>query len=150
MAYVFRIESPDGEGIYTSNIWNDAVYKPFLKGADDVAEGFDNLHPAPQNDPLISHRHPFKNKLFFDEEMKAFSCCFSSVDQLMDWTFSQEWRDSLHKHHAIVVVYKVSKKRVIFGETQAMFETAFATPVGILPINNMGVDPIKNMKKYPK
>lgn len=151
MAHIFRMEDGDtGEGVYHNNIWTKSIYQKFFKGYCERFQCPPENHPSPQEDPLISKRYPFKNMTFFNEEMKQYSCGFSTLEQMEKWIPHREWRDSLHDHGAVIVVYQVSKKRIIIGQTQTMFQKDYSTPIGTFPINaDFSMMTLENINKIP-
>mgnify|MGYP000315436473 CR=1 FL=1 len=116
MAIVYRIESRDGVGLYSTkskNVYEDSL-STFL-GLSNLYP--DKLHPSPMWDKKMSN----KWGILEDKEIYYFGC--SSIKQLRNWLSDEQLRmiknydSSSHK----IVIYDVDDEHFIDGKTQCAF-----------------------------
>ena len=111
MAYVWRVETKSGEGVYACDA---ALYA--LGSTDD---GDSDRHPVPQFDPALSD---WWDSLTFNTARKCFFG-FTTLAQYRAWFSTRESRRRLAEHPSGVrlVKYWVHPAYVRRGECQAVF-----------------------------
>jgi len=123
MKKIFRIENEAGKGIYVGD----------SKVSSDLYEidGPSPRHPRPEDDSLLmksfedSGRN-VSNERYFLFSVTPFKFGFTSVEQLRNWIYNDEWLISLAEEEFVLAVYEVADENVMVGNTQA----CYMNPVG--------------------
>ena len=82
---IYRIEMPDGEGLYSASNRCSCLSEMYNKHA----------HPDPSQDAVLAGIHIYSD-VFFG---------FSNISQLKNWVYSPRWRKELREAGAKVKVY---------------------------------------------
>lgn len=109
--FVYRIEDEEGVGMYWS--------KKITAYTDDdypvpIDEG---KHPPPYRDSLINTQWSLMTLL----EQKEYIFGFSSLGQLRNWIYNNDWLMNLHAKGFVISVFEIDEEDVIKGYTQALF-----------------------------
>jgi hypothetical protein len=116
---VFRIEDSEGEGIFTSGI---AFY---IRAKFEHPDGAGWTIPDP-----FRHPTPMDDVPGWTLSMKAYYCCFASMQRLVDWFDSEKFRAALVENGCEVVEYEIDEALVLRGGHQEMFHKAKAERIG--------------------
>lgn len=113
---IWRVETPDGGGIYRGN----------FSASDWYDEGFHNArHPTPSEDALLSEKW---DDFRFQHSGIRFG--FTSREQMRAWLYKAEWRARLKDLGCRAVIYEVPDGFALAGDTQAVFVRDAAVAVG--------------------
>lgn len=117
---VYRLESPKGEGVFTSGLVFDARTRAGVEG-DDAQCPY--RHPSPYTDVPDWEERGFP---------KDFVCGFRSLAHLLAWFDSEAVRVEMAKLGAVMRVYEAGD--VLEGTSQIMFRKPGSSLVETLPI----------------
>ena len=121
---IYRVENSQGKGPY----WGAAPMYLFENN---------RLHPAPQDDSkfmLNAFRKGFAGNIYLFATNQNIYFGFESIKQFKRWFFKNSVILDFHKYDFRIVVYKVSAKQVVLGNTQLAFVKENATVVGERPL----------------
>jgi len=110
---VFRVENKDGEGPYRSKILKDFVSEVENYFGESIKERLfysSSSHPLPRDDYLLRKNH---------YDIFDFLCCFSSVNQMTDWFFS-DWFYLFFEEKGFKI--KMLEGEVITGDKQSLIK----------------------------
>lgn len=170
MAYIIRMESKDGRGVYESGVFHNNIntLEHFVKthatdgevvsSSDERYQSFiADIHPNPYDDPYIKKQHPFRgleDRSGFDEDMKRYRCGFLSLEHFYRWTQTVEWREVLGKKGIRLIVYKVARSRIVEGEYQCFADLTSSKKMLTCKIETIdkpsGAETLKKIEKLLK
>lgn len=136
---IYRIESGDGQGIYSAGFGHRFTRAALASNNRDL------IHPSPEEEAELRvfwlGLKLTRNKRI-DWELngrKEWFCGFESMEQLLDWWPAEGlqlmWRFMLKRGlTARIVTYKINANQVKRGSKQLVFKKDKAEIVGIQPL----------------
>lgn len=110
MKTAYRIEYPDGKGMY--HCVNGEWVASKIMGNDKYR------HPLPEDDSKLCEERDFRNILC----LTPYKFAFESVKQLRNWIYQDDWLQSLHNCGMLISEYTCQDEDVLVGNTQAIFK----------------------------
>ena len=112
MKTVYRIELPDGTGMYRCG--TNSV------GAGDIFDFNEVQHSIPDDDSLLAKRRVIEG--VSDIQLRLYRFGFDSVRQVRNWVYKDAWLIALHDSGFVISEYLCNDYDVIVGHTQAIFK----------------------------
>lgn len=106
MSLIYRIEGPDGKGMY----WSAARVPSVCNGMQG------DYHPLPEDDSKL------QEQMDNVSDMKIYRFGFDSVEQLRAWVYSDVWLQELHDAgFKLITLHYKKESDVLVGYTQVMY-----------------------------
>lgn len=107
MTIVYRLELPNGDGVYRHTEYKRSLWAKVTNSFLD-----ESIHRMPSKDPLLKFDDFFDRHWIFG---------FISIEQYQHWVFNPYWRREFAKAGAILSSYEVSREYVRQGMEQVIF-----------------------------
>jgi hypothetical protein len=123
---VYRIEAPDGSGIYRGS----------MSCSNPVTDFSESRHPLPHSDSGLVNNINAKRADDEDDdpgwsqsswiENNDYIFGFANTEQLRNWVFKDEWLQQFQQRGFRLTVFDIDSNDVLVGHTQAIFQRAKA------------------------
>lgn len=137
---VWRVEQVGGGGLYR----NGAVDFGDLLAKHKMGSSISSFErPTPTSDKLLCDKWIKIENAYKEHE---WSFCFSSIQQLKDWTGNPKIRAAMEEKMFIVRVFSVDPKHIAKGSKQAIFRKDRAKKIA--EFTPMELDVVTDIREY--